>query len=251
MLEAFHRFAALDVIDLRPAKSGDEERSLLFPGEDDEPVVLADITDIALERLGDRWVLRPGATVDTSVRPSHVATSTIEDLLCGPAFAASGGGEGPRVEPDSVVLLTEKAIEFRVNRELLDASVRPAAFSVTWFDRERGWQVSNVVSAAYGGGETRTVNLELGSAVSGRVRLIVYGTGPTPLLGADLVPLAGAVGSPARGTPHDGHDFVHMQEFAPADEPRPAEAEAESIEIQPAPSRPRRPRTPRVTEEGS
>ena len=48
--------------------------------------------------------------------------------------------------------------------------------------------------------------------MSGHVRLIVYGTGPAPLLGANFAPLAGGVGGPP-GTAHDGHDFVHMQEF--------------------------------------
>ena len=123
-------------------------------------------------------------------------------------------GEGPRVE--WVKLLTDKAVEFRVDKGLLDASVKPAAFSVTWLDPardpERGWRRAHIQTAAYGGDETKTVNLELRSAVSGHVRLIVYGTGPAPLLGADFAPLAGGVGGPP-GTAHDGHDFVHMQEF--------------------------------------
>jgi len=212
LMRAFHRFAALDEIDLQPQKSPDGERLLLFPGAEDEPVVLAQLTDITLEQRDDKWVLT-GGRVDTSVRPSHVATTTIQDLLCGPLF---GAGEGPRVVPDSVVLLTDRAIEFRVDKGLLDASVKPAAFSVTWLDpdkdADRGWRRAHIQTAAYGGDETKAINLELRSAVSGHVRLIVYGTGPAPLLGADFVPLAGGVGGPA-GTAHDGHDFVHMQEF--------------------------------------
>jgi hypothetical protein len=41
------------------------------------------------------------------------------------------------------------------------------------------------------------------------VRLIVSGTGPTPLLGNNLAPLAGATTGPA-ATPHNGNDFVYM-----------------------------------------
>jgi hypothetical protein len=208
-LEAFHRFAALDEMALQPAKSEDGARTLLFPGRDDDPVLLADITGLTLIKKNGGWVLS-GGTVDTAVRPSHVATTTIQDLLCGSlpvAPAAVAGDSGPRVEPGSVILLTSKAIMFRVDKELHDASVKPAAFSVTWFDPEKGWQKANILDASYGGGETQTVSLELKSAVSGRVRLIASGTGPTPLLGADLVPLAGAVGGPP-ATPHDGHDFV-------------------------------------------
>jgi hypothetical protein len=79
-LKAFHRFAALDVIDLKPATSEDGARALLFPGRDDDPVTLANVTGVELTRQNDAWVLS-GGTVDTSVRPSHVATSTLQDLL--------------------------------------------------------------------------------------------------------------------------------------------------------------------------
>lgn len=80
-LKAFHRFAALDVIDLKPARSEDGARALLFPGKDDDPVTLANITGIELKRQNDVWVVEPGWVVDPSVRPSHVATSTLQDLL--------------------------------------------------------------------------------------------------------------------------------------------------------------------------
>jgi hypothetical protein len=44
------------------------------------------------------------------------------------------------------------------------------------------------------------------------VRLIAFGTGPTPLLGTDLAPLAGVVGGP-KGSSHNGNDFVDMRDF--------------------------------------
>jgi hypothetical protein len=214
MMKAFHRFAALDEIDLRPEKSPSDERLLLFPGADDEVVVLANLSAITLEKLNDKWMLKSGE-VDTSVRPSHVATTTIQDLLCGPLMVAPKAEEeniGPRVDRDLGIVITERAIIFTVDKSLLVASVKAAAFSVTWLDKDRGWQRANIADASYGGDETRTVTLELKSAVSGRVRLIVHGTGPHPLLGADLIPFAGAVGGPP-GTRHNGHDFVHMQDF--------------------------------------
>jgi hypothetical protein len=211
MMRAFHRFAALDEIDLKPAISDDGARRLIFPGGENELVVLAKFTGVTLARKDGGWNLT-GGTVDTSVRLSHVATTTIQDLLCGarlPGKKASEPDNGPRIT--RVILLNPRAIEFEVDKDLQDASVKPEAFSVTWFDRARGWQRSNVVTAGYSGTETRTVNLELDQSVSGRVRLIVFGTGATPLLGADLFPLAGAVGG-SPGTLHDGHDFVHMRD---------------------------------------
>jgi len=79
-LKAFHRFAALDGIDLKPATSEDGARTLLFPGRDNDPLALADIAGIKLAKQENGWTLVGGA-VDTSVRPSHVATSTLQDLL--------------------------------------------------------------------------------------------------------------------------------------------------------------------------
>ncbi len=80
-LQAFRKFAALDVIDMRPAQSTDGSRMTLFPVGEDEPVVLADITGVRLQRIENRWSVTAGG-VDPSVRPSHVATSTIQELLC-------------------------------------------------------------------------------------------------------------------------------------------------------------------------
>lgn len=234
LLRAFRRFAALDEIDLLPAKSADGERFLLFPGPDDEPVVLAEITDITLERQGEQWVLT-GGEVNTSVRPSHVATTTIQDLLCGPLFEAPESSpapetspapeppadDGPHVLRESFQFTSSKNIMFEVDKELLGASVQPVAFNVTFFDPERGWATANVAAASYGGPETNTVWLELKRSVRGLVRLIARGTGPAPLLGANLYPLAGAAGEPA-GTQHEGRNFVHMQEYT-----EPAQAEEE------------------------
>ncbi|HEX7333266.1 MAG TPA: hypothetical protein VF290_17320 [Pyrinomonadaceae bacterium] len=228
LMAAFHRFAALDEIDLKPATSEDDARTLLFPGRDDEAVVLANITDLTLTKNNDKWALTAGE-VDNSVRPSHVATTTIQDLLCGPAFggAGTGGSLGPQADHASVKFPDARTIEFTVSKSLQPASVTVAAFSVTTFDSTAGWQTSTIDTATYDDTK-KTVTLKVAADLSGRVRLIAKGTGPTPLLGNDLVPLAGALGGPA-GSTHDGHDFVHQQDFAiaqppeepvaPADEP--------------------------------
>jgi hypothetical protein len=221
LLAAFHRFAALDEIDLKPALSEDDARTLLFPARDDEAVVLANITDLTLTKNNGGWTLSAGE-VDNSVRPSHVATTTIQDLLCGPAFGASGAASsasGPQVDHASVKFPDAQTIEFTVDKSLHELSVTPAAFSVTTFDPSAGWQSITVDKASYDDA-TKKVTLNLSSDLSWRVRLIAQGTGATPLLGVDLVPLAGERGGPA-GSIHNGHDFVHMQDFViePAEEP--------------------------------
>jgi hypothetical protein len=56
----------------------------------------------------------------------------------------------------------------------------------------------------------KKVRLELATGFGGNlVRIIAHGTGPYPLLGTNLVPLAGEVGG-APGGATDGIDFVHM-----------------------------------------
>jgi hypothetical protein len=42
-----------------------------------------------------------------------------------------------------------------------------------------------------------------------RVRFLAFGTGTTPMLGTDGVPLAGRTGGPG-GSADDGHDYVQM-----------------------------------------
>jgi hypothetical protein len=212
-LQAFRRFAALDELALQPAMSADGNRTLLFPGRDDEAMVLANLSGITLEAQGDRRVLTGGA-VDTSVRPSHVATSTIQELLCSSLFGGSGrtsDARGPRVDPGSL-LVDEAAqqIQFTVDRELHTESVAPIAFSVTFFDAT-GWHENPITTASFEA-TTRIVTLDLQDPLAGeRVRLIARGTGETPLLGIDFVPLAGAISDPP-ATTHNGRDFVFMHE---------------------------------------
>lgn len=183
-LESFRRLAALDEIDLT-APEGDEF-----------PVVLADIAGITLDKTTDQLVLSAGA-VNVAVRPSHVATSTIQELLCGQA----GPAGGPVVIQNSVQIdETANQVSFRVSRELASASVVPARFSLTFFDDASGWNIAPVTAAAYDTA-TGTVTVDFTGPLGGQqVRFIALGSGPTPLLGANYVPL------------NNGRDFVHMQE---------------------------------------
>lgn len=262
-LEAFRRFAALDAMDLAPAETPEVGEATLFPEPDDTCVVLARV-EVELTPGGGSYTLT-GAVVENEVRRSHVATSTIQELLCGPLLGAlaapaeeetgepaeeeTGGVEepeeteeveapadteelgeepplpapgeriigetvavrdagGPRIDPASVRLEGE-AVTFSATSRLAKASVAETSFSVTAFDNRDGWHVVPIRRA----GVDRTgkrVRLELTTTFGGNlVRIIARGTGPTPLLGSNGVPLAGAVGGPGGGT-EDGHDFVLM-----------------------------------------
>lgn len=239
-LQAFRDFAALDEIELRPVDPYDADAGPipLYPGTDHAPVVLANLRGILLDDPGDgTFRLRSVKELDVTVRPSHVATATIQELLCGPLFALlagtippsidgpapdgtgpailslgapPGGPRGPRVVPGSAHLdADKKLIALQVDRPLHPATVHRDAFDVQVLKSTAGsWTHAGVASAHYeeeNGVYALTVRLSKLPAGE-YVRFLARGTGSTPLLGADLAPLAGA-GDPS---PADGSDFVAM-----------------------------------------
>jgi len=188
-LASFRRFAALDGIDLAPPEGADF------------PVTLADITGITLTKNGDAKKLTAGQ-VDVSVRPAHVATSTIQELLCGSLDLAGS----PRVVAGTVTFnAATNKVTFAVTEPLNPASVTTAQFAAT-FLTTTGWQ-SATIKAANFVGATNTVEVELDGAnplpqVNQTVRFIAKGSGPAPLLGANDVAF------------NSGRDFVHMQKWS-------------------------------------
>jgi hypothetical protein len=220
-LAAFRRFAALDGAELRPAEVEEGEVRSLFPGTGDAGLVLAEIRNLTLEpqfdggwRLVDSDADDDTNRVDIGVRPVHVATATLQELLCGPVLASGDltDAGGPRVDPEQVALEGARIL-LQFDRPLRAGSVDPQAFAVTVFDETEGWSSVDVSEAALSGGGLE-VTLGLASAPQGeRLRVIARGTGPRPLLGEDLVPLAGATSDTRPGSHHDGRDFVHLLEL--------------------------------------
>lgn len=215
-LDALRDFAALDGIALQPPASADGSIATLFAALNAPPVLLANLANIELELTSaegeeEQWKL-VGGEVDVTVRNSHIATSTIQELLCGPLFrdiGAGGAEAGPRVVTSSVQV-SDTEISFDVDADLAPASVRPEVFSVSTFDAAAGWSTVAVTAATVA---DRTVTLTLASALPtpGLVRFIARGRGPDPILGANLVPLAGRAGGPAPAA-DDGIDFVLMHQ---------------------------------------
>jgi hypothetical protein len=211
-LAAFRRLAALDEIDLLPQQAATGASASIFP-EDPTEVVLADVADILVVpgANGDFTISTPLPTIDLTVRPSHVATATIQELLCGPLFGAASSGGGTTPPPPTGPMVTdakivENAIQLTVDRPLADATLAPAAFSVTSYAEDTGWSGAEIQGISVL--STGVVAVELREAPSGKlVRIIARGTGPAPLLAKDdLVPL----GAPGASGDDDGVDFVRM-----------------------------------------
>jgi hypothetical protein len=210
-LQAFRRYAALDEIGLLPATATDGT-TLLFPATPDASVLLADIHGITLENNASGGLTFTAGTVDRAVRPSHVATSTIEELLCGPQFRDNPvppAQKGPQVSPASVNV-SGKTVTFTTDADLMPATVQPQAFSATFLDSNgtTPWE-DLVVSAAAWNGPTKTITLTLANAPgTGLLRLIALGTGPMPLVGANSIVLGGS--SSTAG----GENFIWMKEVS-------------------------------------
>ncbi len=210
-LKAFRRFAALDEVEFAPAKDADGTAELLGPAADDAPLVLADVAGLTIDQKDGVWNVTAPDSADITIRTSHVATATIQELLCGRLFRDVGTA-GPHVLADSVSIPDDQTIEFQVDQDLHVRSVKQAAFSVTVFDDAAGWNtVALAGDPVFAAGPPKKVTVKLAAALpaGAQVRFIARGTGPTPILNTTFEPLEGAAGGLATAT-HEGRDFVSM-----------------------------------------
>jgi hypothetical protein len=216
LLEHFRHFADLDTMKMLPAVEPDSEQRSSYPGTDADGVVLANVTEITLQGSKGNWTLA-GWKLDRTPRRAHVATQTIEELLCGRILSggASGGGGGgtsatdaggPRVT-EAAIDRNGKKITIKLDKPLEPQSVGHDAFRVSRL--EGGWEPLKVRTTDPSDDGLSVEVVLTKDPGTGLVRFIARGTGQVPLLGADHVPLAGAAGGPP-GSADDGNDYVHM-----------------------------------------
>jgi hypothetical protein len=234
-LQAFRYFAALDEADLAPPTAADGTQ-LLFPGGENDALVLANVFAVKLNQQTDgSWVVDGTAppVVDNSPRLALLPTWTIEELL----GSGDGGGllsspvdaGGPRVASGPVFddsVAGQTGIKLTLTAPLASGTVTVDAFSVTTRDLSLAmpntspWHVETITQATFvNGTQTPTVTLTITPALSSnrplQVRVVAKGTGPAPLLGSAAstnnpnIPFAGTVGGPP-GSLYDGHDYVVM-----------------------------------------
>jgi hypothetical protein len=212
-LQALREFAALDEIDLKPQAATAIEQASIFP-EDPTEVVLADIIDIVVQpAASDDWaIVPPIPTPVVTGRSSHVATATIQELLCGPLLAgalAVAPPPRPAAQTGPTVInaqLAAKSISFTTSRKIAQATLDTGAFSISDYNDNDGWSAIDI--RTIGTQADGTIRIDLRESPAGsHVRLIIRGTGSTPLLADDNhIPL----GAPGAGGADDGVDFVKM-----------------------------------------
>ena len=201
-LSALRRYAARDSADLQPLTEVDTGSVLLFPSVDTAPVVIATATGITLNKQANGGWQLAAATVSLDTRRTLIDTSTIQELLCGPALVTPGPAQppvnGPTVLPDSVTM-QGRTISLAFSTAVLPASVTTSAFTVTVLG-PAGWRPIRVDQADIVDATNTSVKLTVHSTPSGDVlKLVVSGTA-TPILDASNNPLGGP----------PGFDFVHM-----------------------------------------
>lgn len=201
-------FSVLDTMDWQPDQPDPGEPLSLFPTAKGSPLVLADIADIRLEREGERYRAVAGA-VDNHVRQVNLPTTTTQELLTGMHIPTPPSDAGrPRIDPASVSV-SGQTLSMTVDRSLNDSTVDNVAFTVSMLT-SGGWADLEVDSVDY---DDSSLSLEVTLLVAASerpLRLIVRGTGPTPILGSDNTPLAGALAGPPAGM-SEGNDFVHIE----------------------------------------
>jgi hypothetical protein len=211
LLAAFRQMLALDVTDMRPVTAPGDECPALFPvPEDDAAVPLATIS--ISHGLNQDCSVSVTWQADVTVRRGLIATSTIQELACGFAPGLLGGRRGhdaggPRVIRASVDWegTDESVIVFDVTRPLSRSSLSRQQVTVTSLG-SGGWDREDIDDIDYDGASHVRVKLFQPPSQS-HVRLVVRGTGPTPVSGASGIPLAGMDDGEA-GTENDGHDAV-------------------------------------------
>ncbi|MQY14609.1 hypothetical protein SRB5_47770 [Streptomyces sp. RB5] len=208
LLDAFHRLAAEDAADLTPFTAEGDEPSL-FPRDEPGAVMLAGLR-VRVRGYGDQLRVIDH-DVDLRGRPTLLPTVTVADLVCGLAPALMGSGTaadagGPRVEREAE-WPQPRVLRLGVTAPLLRGSLADHPVAVTSLS-ENGWVREDIARIEHDPDAlTLTVVLHDPPAYD-LVRVIVRGTGPTPVFGAEpRVPLAGLVSGPPGGE-DDGHDAV-------------------------------------------
>lgn len=217
----FRHFAILEQMALSPQLEPGVNHFDGFPQQNGGAVLLANVSGLRLRQQGEGWQLVSGK-VDNMVRPYLLPTCTIQQLLCDcmgqgetstplvdPPVDPTDAG-GPRVDPESVEMEGTEMLHFNISGSpLMKASADANGLSISAFDTRDGW-IPVVIKKVKYDADAQRVSVEFRDAPGGNlIKLIVKGTGSSPFLGRNRIPLAGGPDS-GPGSKHEGNDFVYM-----------------------------------------
>jgi hypothetical protein len=185
--------------------------SLLFPVDEPADVVLAQLTGITLTPATGGTRTASVTTIDTSVRWSHVPTATIAELLAAIGAPGQAGGTitdagGPRIDPSTAAWAGDSVVVGIIGTFL--PGTLAAGTSVASIDPAEpngGWTQLSYTSSFDPGSSRLAFALTPPPASGQWVRVLVRGTGASPVMGAPgaagapPVAFAGVVGGPPSG----------------------------------------------------
>lgn len=211
LLRAFRQLAAEDSMARHPAAEPGATEPTRFPLlEKDAAVPLACVQIDVLDADGCTTI--QDVRIDPACRTALLPTATIQELTCALAPALLGSERardagGPRIYADGAAWSDgERIVSLPVSAPLVPGSVRRAV-AVTSLSG-RGWVDEDIDTIRYESERPAIVVEMADRPVNPVVRVVVRGTGHTPVYGSDpLVPLAGLWGGPP-GAENDGHDAV-------------------------------------------
>lgn len=233
-LKAMREIAALDCIakEMQPPKESNELVSNV-PSLDPAPLVLANLNQLRLAdkniftepvdiKSGDIKLLNEDVSenVDNTVRDTHIATSTIQELLCGhfssgldqtdapppdnpspetPATPSPGvaglsrpiklessspDSGGPRIEPDSIVVAGSEIRMTHTGPKFLKKSLKEnESVFVNAYSASGGWAEPEIDHISYNpGAKEVTINFREKLKKGIELRIVLKGTGMTPVL---------------------------------------------------------------------
>ena len=223
---AFRILAARQARELAPPAYGPPpvpaHASRLYPVDEPADVVLADLPGLRVVDTADGYRLE-APVIDQSIRRAHLPTWVIQELLAELAASSAAGlpdAGGPRV---TRITRAGKTVAVELSGDIV-AGTLPGALSVHRFDaaaavpRWEPWDATGATTYAPAdpgppaAAATVTVTLPEEPTADVSFRLLLRGTGDTPLVGlagGRPVPLAGRTGGPAGG-PAEGRDVAEM-----------------------------------------
>ncbi len=213
LLAQVRALAAQDQVELAPDRDEGRPGWPAFPRTEEDSGVLLARFDVPLE-ADERDGGDGGLRVDNSVRTVLLPTSTVQELTCALAPGLLGvstrpDAGGPRLRRDTVRWSRRNTrLEFEVTAPVADGSQERGVEVASLADDGTGWSPSDIDRITLGY-DRRTVVVDLNDDPPfPTVRVVIKGTGATPIFGADPhVPFAGLQGGPP-GTADDGFDAV-------------------------------------------
>ncbi len=196
-------FAADDVT----ARHPDPLTATPFAADAAVGVVLA---EVRVNLLADDSITDTGptaTTVDIRVRPAHIATTTIAEMTLAGVSGGTSAAGAPQLDA-ATLTLTGNELSVSATGALQLETVTADTVTITAFD---GGTWTEIMPAAVTLSPDATqIVVDLGAAVAARpVRVVVTGTGPTPVADPTGNPLAGVLGTATN--PNDtGTDAVLM-----------------------------------------